>query len=127
MTPDFLSMEDVLILHADQVDLFGGDPGVRDLGLLESAISQPKATFGGEYLHQDHFEMAAAYLFHIVQNHRFLDGNKRTGAVAALVFLDFNGIEVDVPSGSIYDLTIAVAMGQAGKQQIAEFFRTIAH
>jgi death-on-curing protein len=107
--------------------LFGGEQGVRDLGLLESAISQPKATFGGEHLHKDLFEMAAAYLYHIVQNHPFLDGNKRTGVVAALAFLDFNGIEIDAPTGSIYDLTISVATGQAGKQQIAEFFRKMAH
>jgi death-on-curing protein len=95
--PDFLSLEDVLCLHADQVRLFGGHEGVRDLGLLESAIAQPQAMFGGEYLHHDIFEMAAAYVFHLVQNHPFCDGNKRTGVVAALVFLDFNGVEIDAP------------------------------
>jgi death on curing protein len=126
MMPDFLSIEDVLSLHADQVNLFGGNHGVRDLGLLESAVAQPKAMFGGKFLHKDLFEMAAAYLFHLVQNHPFLDGNKRSGAMAALVFLDFNGVEVDVPKGSLYDLTISVATGQSDKRQIAEFFRTIA-
>jgi death on curing protein len=70
--------------------------------------------------------MAAAYLFHIVQNHPFLDGNKRTGAVAALVFLDLNGVEIDAPKESIYDLTISVAKGEAGKQEIAAFFRNLA-
>ncbi len=124
---DFLSVEDVLGLHADQVALYGGSHGVRDMGLLESAVSQPQATFGGEYLHKDLFEMAAAYLFHIVRNHPFLDGNKRTGAVAALAFLDFNGVEVDAPKGSVYDLTLSVAMGQADKAQIAEYFRSHAH
>ena len=123
---DFLSVDDVLSLHADQVTLYGGDPGVRDLGLLESAVAQPRASFGGELLHKDLFEMAAAYLFHIVQNHPFLDGNKRTGVVAALVFLDLNGIEINAPTGSIYDLTISVATGQAGKGQIAEVFREMA-
>jgi death on curing protein len=121
--PDFLSLEDVLSLHADQVALYGGCHGVRDLGLLESAIAQPQATFGGQHLHKDLFEMAAAYLFHIVQNHPFLDGNKRTGALAALVFLDWNGIEIDAPKGSLYEMTMSVASGQAGKAQIAEFFR----
>jgi death on curing protein len=120
---DFLSVDDVLSLHADQVALYGGDPGIRDLGLLESAVAQPRATFGGQFLHKDLFEMAAAYMFHLVQNHPFLDGNKRTGAVAALVFLDFNGIEINAPKGSIYGLTISVATGQAGKREIAEFFR----
>ena len=127
MTPDFLSIEDVLSLHADQVGLYGGEHGVRDMGLLESAVAQPCATFDGKFLHPDLFEMAGAYLFHLVQNHPFLDGNKRTGVVAALVFLDFNGIEIKAPEGSLYDLTLSVAIGQAGKAQIAEFFRKMAH
>ena len=121
---DFLSVEDVLSLHAEQIDLYGGDRGLRDMGLLASAVAQPRATFGGEYLHGDIFEMAAAYLFHVVQNHPFLDGNKRAGAVAALVFLDLNGIEIDAPRGSIYDLVLSVATRQAGKAEIAEFFRS---
>ena len=124
---DFLNLEDVLTLHADQVALYGGDHGVRDLGLLKSAIAQPQATFGGECLHKDLFEMAAAYLFHIVQNHPFLDGNKRTGAIAALVFLDFNGVEITAPKGSVYEITISVATGQAGKAEVAAFFRSHAH
>lgn len=124
---DFLSVEDVLTLHAEQVALYGGQQGVRDLGLLESALAQPQATFGGQLLHKDVFEMAAAYLFHIVQNHPFLDGNKRTGAVAALVFLDLNGIDIVAPKGSLYDLTMCVATGQANKDQIAEYFRSNAH
>jgi death-on-curing protein len=121
---DFLSTEDVLTLHADQVDRYGGDPGVRDLGLLESAIAQPQATFGGQLLHGFPFEMAAAYLFHIVNNHPFCDGNKRTGAVAALVFLDLNGIELQAPKGSLYEITIAVARGEAGKAELAAFFES---
>jgi death on curing protein len=124
--PDFLGVEDVLYLHADQVDLYGGHHGIRDQGLLESAVAQPQAMFGGEFLHKDLFEMAAAYLFHLVQNHPFFDGNKRTGAVAALVFPDLNGIQIDAAEGSIYDLTISVATSQANKQQIAEFFRKAA-
>ena len=124
---NFLSTEDVLILHANQVDLHGGEHGVRELGLLDSAVAQPQASFGGNFLHAFPFEMAAAYLYHIVQNHPFFDGNKRTGAVAALVFLDFNGIEIDAPKGSLYDITLSVATGQAGKAEIAEFFRSHAH
>lgn len=67
---DFLDPQDVLTLHADQVDLYGGEHGVRDFGLLESAVAQPRATFGGEFLHTDIFEMAAAYLFHLVKTTR---------------------------------------------------------
>jgi death-on-curing protein len=125
--PHFLSPEEVLLIHSDQVDLYGGEPAVRDLNLLESAIAQPQATFGGKFLHGDLFDMAAAYLFHIVQNHPFVDGNKRTGAVAALAFLALNGTEVDAPKGGLYDLTLSVATGQTGKREIAEFFRKYAH
>ena len=123
MAIDFLNVEDVLSLHADQIKLYGGDHGLRDMGLLESAIAQPLAGYSGEYFHEDIFQMAAAYLFHIVQNHPFLDGNKRTGAVAALVFLDLNNIEIKAPKGSLYDLTISVATSQSSKNEIAEFFR----
>lgn len=97
---DFLRIEDVLALHADQMELYGGEHGVRDMGLLESAVGQAQASFAGQVLHADIFEMAAAYLFHIVQNHPFIDGNKRTGLIAALVFLDLNGIELDAPKAA---------------------------
>ena len=123
MDVDFISLPDVLMLHANQIELYGGSDGVRDVGLLESAIGQPRTTFGGEYLHGDLFQMAAAYLFHIVQNHPFLDGNKRAGAVAALVFLDLNGVEIAAPKRALYELTISVATGESGKDAIAEFFR----
>lgn len=125
--PEFLSVEDVLFLHADQIQLYGGSQGVRDIGLLESAIAQPQASFGGQFLHQDIHEMAAAYLFHVVNNHPFIDGNKRTGLVAALTFFDLNGVEVNAPPGSLYDLTIRVASGGLPKSPVAEFFRHHAH
>lgn len=120
---DFLSLDDVLIVHLDQIRRYGGNPGVRDWGLLESAIAQPQAAFGDQRLHAFPFEMAAAYLYHIVQNHPFVDGNKRTGVVAALLFLDLNGIEIAAPRGALYDITIAVATGRAGKPEVAEFLR----
>lgn len=126
MDIDFLYTADVLEIHRNQLELYGGTDGVRDNGLLESAIAQPQAMFAGNFLHEFPFEMAAAYLFHIVQNHPFLDGNKRTGAAVALVFLDFNNIELDAPKGAIYDITIAAATGKADKAAIAEFFRSIA-
>lgn len=123
MSIDFLNIEDVLKLHSNQIELYGGDHSVRDMGLLESAIAQPRASFGGEYLHNDIYEMAAAYMFHLVQNHPFVDGNKRIGAVASLVFLDINGIEIKAEKGRLYDLTLSVATGQTGKKEIAQFFR----
>lgn len=126
-TPDFLTLADVLAIHANQVGLYGGEQGVRDPGLLESALAQPQAMFDGAFLHEDLFVMAGAYLFHIVQNHPFLDGNKRTGAVAALVFLDLNGVTIEAPKGSLYDLSMSVATGRAGKAEVVEFFRSHAH
>jgi len=127
MAIDFLSVEDVLEIHADQIERYGGEYGVRDLGLLESAVQQPQAGFSDEYLHADLYEMAAAYAFHIVQNHPFLDGNKRAGTASALVFLDLNGVELTAPKGSIYDLTLAIAKGEMLKPEITAFFRSIAH
>ena len=125
--PDFLTLADVLAVHANQIDLYGGEQGVRDTGLLESALAQPQAMFDGAFLHGDLFAMAGAYLFHIVQKHPFLDGNKRTGAVAALVFLDLNGATIEAPKGSLYDLTMSVATGRADKAEVAKFFRLHAH
>lgn len=119
MSPDFLTLEDALELHGLQIEQFGGLHGVRDQGLLESALAQPRAGFGGEYLHADLFAMAAAYLFHVVCNHPFLDGNKRTGLVCALVFLDINGISIDRERPELYPLTIAVAEGRMGKEEVA--------
>jgi len=69
MSPDFLTVEDVLAIHADQIERYGGDPGIRDAGLLQSALAVPQATFDGELLHRDLFEMAGAYLFHLVRDH----------------------------------------------------------
>lgn len=121
---DFLTLIDILQAHEDQIARYGGDSSVRDMCLLESAIAQPQAAFGGSYLHEFPFDMAAAYLFHIVQNHPFVDGNKRTGAVASLLFLELNGVLINAPKGSIYNLTLAVANGQIEKPEIAKFFRT---
>jgi death-on-curing protein len=87
----FLSVEEVLALHDDQLRLFGGSAGIRDRNALESAIATPAATFDGAFLHDDLFHMAAAYAFHLAENQPFVDGNKRTAINAALVFLDING------------------------------------
>ncbi len=123
MIPVFLNLSEVLQIHRDQVERYGGDLGIRDIGLLQSALAMPAAGFGGRFLHNDLFEMAAAYLFHIAQNHPFLDGNKRTGAAAALVFLEINGVDVDMGEDALVDIVLAVAGGKADKSTLAEFFR----
>jgi len=106
-----------------QLRLFGGASGVRDLGLLESAIGNAEATFGGEFLHQDLFEMAAAYLYGICRNHPFVDGNKRTAMSSALVFLEMNDIWIESNDDDLYDLVIATAEARVDKSEIAEFLR----
>src|SRR5712692_9199318 len=91
MEPLFLSLDEVLQIHQRQIETYGGSSGIRDVAGLESAIVTPQATFGGEFLHGSVPAMAAAYLFHICQNHPFIDGNKRGGANAAITFLLMNG------------------------------------
>lgn len=125
MAIEFLTIEDVLHIHQNQIERYGGEHGVRDLGLLVSAIAQPEATFGGQHLHSDLFAMAAAYLFHIVQNHPFADGNKRTGAVSALVFLDWNEVVLRTDEEGLVEITLQVATGQIGKAEVAAHFRSL--
>jgi death-on-curing protein len=115
---EFLTVADVTRLHQLQQAKFGGAAGVRDMGLLESAVSQAQATFDGEYLHQGLFAMAAAYLFHLVKNHPFMDGNKRVGLLAALVFMDLNGCEMLTGSEELFELTLGVAEGRLGKDEV---------
>jgi len=123
MEPLFLILEEVLEIHRDEIERHGGTLGIRDNGLLESAVAAPEAGFGGHYLHGNLYEMAAAYLFHLVQNHPFLDGNKRAGAAAALVFLTMNGIKTKMMNQALVDMVLAVAKGKMDKPAIAEFFR----
>ena len=120
----FLTLDDIIESHLNQIDIYGGSHGIRDIGLLESAIAQPEASFGGQYLHADIFEMAAAYLYHLVMNHPFVDGNKRVGLEAALIFLEINDESLIANDDELVDLVLKTTAGQIGKRQIAEFFRS---
>ncbi len=122
--PEFLTLEDLLESHLEQIAQYGGSPGVRDLGLLQSALAQPETQFDGQYLHADTYMMAAAYLYHIVQNHPFLDGNKRVGLEAALVFLEINDHPVIATNEELVKLTMQTAQSRTTKFEIAEFFRS---
>ena len=121
--PLFLELDEVLLIHLDQIRRYGGAAEIRDLGLLESAVAMPRAGSRGEYFHADLFEMAAAYLFHIARNHPFADGNKRTGAAAALVFLDLNGVRIRAPHAALVQVARKTAEGKMDKPAIARFFR----
>jgi death-on-curing protein len=123
LSPVFLELDEVLEIHQDQIHRYGGSPGVRDMNLLLSAIAMPSSGFGGQYFHKDIFEMAAAYLFHIVQNHPFVDGNKRTGAMTAFTFLHMNGIRLNASEHDFETLVRAVAQNKSDKLTVAEFFR----
>ena len=122
--PRFLSVDNILRIHQDQIEKYGGSAGVRDMTLVESAAAAPLASFGGEFLHADVFEMAAALLFALVQNHAFIDGNKRVGAAAALALLKINEIEIENREPEFSDLVLQVATGKARRAHVAEYLRT---
>ena len=123
MEPMFLSLAEVLEIHQDQVARYGGVSGIRDIDLLKSALAMAPATYSGEFLHTDVYEMAAACLFHLVKNHTFLDGNKRVGAVAAMVFLAMNGYDFNAPEDDLAGMVLAVARGETNKTDVVVFIR----
>ena len=125
MTPLFLDLERVLRIHRSMIEVYGGSEGIRDPGLLHSATAVPQSSFGGEYLHADLFEMAAAYLYHIVQNHPFVDGNKRTGAAVAIIFLAMNDVTLRADEDGLVAMTLDVAEGRADKGEVSAFFRSL--
>lgn len=124
---EFITLAEVIEIHKDQIRLYGGPEGIRDVNLLTSALALPKSTFDGEYLHKNIFEMAAAYACHLCQNHPFIDGNKRVALVTALVFLEFNGIEINDPKGLLYNAMMNISEGKAGKKQIEDIFRKLSN
>ena len=122
--PVFLGLDEVIEIHHDQIRRYGGHPGILDLGILKSTVAMPSATFDGNYLHTGIFEMASAYLFHIVRNHPFIDGNKRTGAVASIVFLILNGIDFHADEDNLEKIVRLAAEGKTDKATIARFFES---
>jgi death-on-curing protein len=124
LEPVFLTLDEVIEIHEQQVELYGGSHGLRDSGALESAVAMPQATFGGEYLHPTIWLMAAAYLFHLVENHAFIDGNKRVGANAAITFLHLNGWELDCVEDEVVELVLGVAQGRVLKEEISGFLES---
>jgi death on curing protein len=117
----FHTTDFIIEMHAEQLSLYGGAAGIRDEGMLESALARPlqKATYG----HPDLCELAAAYLYGIVKNHPFIDGNKRTGFTAADVFLFLNGLSVEAAQEDIIAFVLAVAAGEIDEDGAARFFR----
>ena len=123
MKPIFLSVDRIKRIHLDQVERYGGEPSIRDQGLLESAVAMPAESFGDQFLHAFPHEMAAAYLFHLVSNHAFVDGNKRVGLATALTFLKVSGKRLECEHQALEDLVLGVARGENEKLDVAIFFR----
>jgi death-on-curing protein len=121
--PLFFTLAEVVGIHTDQIGRYGGQDGIRDIGLLESALAQPDASFGGRWLHADVYEMAAAYAYHLCQNHPFVDGNKRTALACALVFLTLNGVQASLSPRVLKHAMVAVASSRMSKAALAELFR----
>jgi death-on-curing protein len=120
--PTFLGLDEVLDLHADQLAHYGGSPGIRDLGLLESALASPAATFDGRLVHETLHEMAAVYLVHLARNHAFVDGSERTALMMAITFLGLNDLALVADQGSLTQLVLDVAERKASKAQVAVYF-----
>lgn len=122
---EFLEVEDLLIIHRNQIELYGGSHGLRDEKLLDSAVNAVQASFDGEHMHRTVYERASAYIYYISQNHPFIDGNKRTALAAGLVYLDINGIEIDDPNEELYEMMIEVSIGNSSKERVSEVLKRL--
>jgi death-on-curing protein len=120
----YLSLAEVLELHGRIIDETGGSDGLRDLGLLESALGQPRQTFGGEDLYPGLVEKAAALGYSLIKNHCFIDGNKRIGHAAMEAMLMLNGFELAVEIDKAEVEVLAVAAGQRSREQFQEWIRS---
>jgi death-on-curing protein len=119
----YLSLAEVLDIHGRVVAQAGGTQGVRDLGALESAVAQPRASFGGEDLYRDVAAKAAALGHALIANHPFLDGNKRAGHAAMEVFLVLNGFELAPDVDEAERVILDVAAGRFSRERLAEWVR----
>ncbi|MEH1927433.1 type II toxin-antitoxin system death-on-curing family toxin [Nostoc sp.] len=121
-SPEFVSQDAVLSIHSYLIERFGGSPGLRDEGLLDSALSQPQQSFFGELLHPTIYEQAAAYLYHLAKNHAFIDGNKRVALATTITFLKMNGYRLCLPKQEVETLVLEVVAGELDKQELASIF-----
>jgi death-on-curing protein len=119
----YLSSEQVLRIHQAQVERFGGSARLRDRGALDAAVHRPQATFGGEDLYADAAAKAAALMHSLIANHPFVDGNKRTGAMAAELFLLFNGFGLPAGDDELEAVTLSAARGELAAEELAIWLR----
>lgn len=119
----YLTPEQVLFLHSRMISIIGGAHGVRDVGMLLSALGRPQATFDGKELYPDIMLKAAALMDSLIRNHPFMDGNKRTAITASAIFLRLNGYLLQVENREMVHFTIACAQSQRSLEEIADWFR----
>lgn len=122
----FLTLEQVLLIHEDQIEKYGGSHGVRDLGLLESAILRPQTTFGGVDLYGSLFDKAAALTHSLLLNHPFVDGNKRTAVVSVLTFLELNGLSITTTNKNLVNFALSVENKKIPIEKIASWLKKYA-
>jgi death-on-curing protein len=120
----WLQLAEVLELHRRLIDQSGGTAGIRDLGLLEASLAQPRQTFGGIDLYPELIEKAAALGFSLIQNHPFVDGNKRIGHAAMEITLVLNGVELVASVDSAEAVVLAVAMGELNREAFTNWVKT---
>ena len=124
----YVTYQYVIEIHDNLIDEYGGSKGILNEGLLRSALEMPKARFNGKDLHRTIFDKTAAYLFHMIQNHPFVDGNKRTASMAAMVFFAANSKKrFAIFDVEYQELILGVAQGKVMKKEIAKFFRNSQH
>ena len=119
----YLALIEILELHRRILEQSGGALGIRDMSLLESAIAQPRMTFGGEDLYPSLLEKAAALGFSIIMNHPFVDGNKRTGHAATETFLVLNGLEINASVDEQERVVLAIASGELKREAFVEWLQ----
>ena len=119
----YLTFKEVLELHRRIIERSGGSPGMRDIGLLESALAQPLMTFGGEDLYPTLVEKAAALCFSLVKNHPFVDGNKRVGHAGMETFLILSGYEIEALVTEQEEVILSLAASELGRKDFCEWLR----
>jgi len=119
----YLTAAQIITIHDELLEDFGGLAGIRDKNLLFSALEIPKTSFGNKKIYPSLFEKASAYLYHLIKNHPFNDGNKRTAYVAALVFLTINQAPIKFKINDLEQIVINVANGKINKEKLTHFFK----
>lgn len=122
----YITLEEILVIHEDQIDRYGGSHGIRELHLLESAIFRPQTTFSGEDLYPTIFHKAAALLHSLVLNHPFVDGNKRTATVSLIVFLELNGFSLKIDNKKLVKIILSVSIKEKTVEELTKWLETVA-